>query len=151
MIVVRPWRVTARDSDYPIQELLTNYAEKYEHKTTLLRIILAVLFCVQLGSLSSSAEQIEENLQPYVIYKPDPYISPVAIRRGWGGKITCELKINAKTGLVDEVKVVRHTGYPTLDAEAVMTLFKWKFRPNTITHGKVTYELGVLGRGRILH
>jgi TonB family protein len=40
-----------------------------------------------------------------------------------------ELKINAKTGLVDEVKVVRHTGYPTLDAEAVMTLFKWKFAP----------------------
>jgi TonB family protein len=116
-----------------------------------LRIIVVALFCLQLGSWPSSAEQIEENWQPYVIYKPDPVLPAVALRNGWGGKIVCLLTINRGTGLVEEVKVIRHTGYPQLDAQMVLTLFNWRFRPGTITHGKISCHIGVLGRGRILH
>jgi TonB family protein len=115
------------------------------------KILLAIFVSLQLWSLWTWAEQIEDNWQPYVTYKPDPVIPMVALRKGWGGKIRCLLTINPKTGLVDEVKVVRHTGYPKLDAEAVMTFFRWKFRPGTISHANVTYELGVYGRGRNLH
>jgi TonB family protein len=116
-----------------------------------LRIIIVALFCLQLGSWPSSAEQIEENWQPYVIYKPDPTIPAVALRNGWGGKIVCRVTINPRTGLAEEVKVIRHTGYPQLDAEMVLTFFKWRFRPGTVTHLKITYHLGILGRARILH
>ena len=116
-----------------------------------LRIIVVALFCLQLGAWSSLAEQIEENFQPYVIYKPDPVIPAVAIRNGWGGHIVCLLAINPKNGVVDEVKVVRHTRYRQLDAIMVMTFFNWRFRPGTITHAKIGYELGVYGRGRDLH
>lgn len=114
--------------------------------TTLLSLAI-LLSAVGTGS----AEQIEENWQPYVIYKPDPSIPAVAIRKGWGGTIRAQLTINPKTGLVEEVKVVRHTGYPTLDAEMVMTLFKWKFRPGTLSKTIVTYHLGIGGRARDLH
>ncbi|MEY2545999.1 MAG: Gram-negative bacterial TonB protein C-terminal [Verrucomicrobiota bacterium] len=103
------------------------------------------------GISGAKGEQIEENWQPFVIYKPDPFIPMVALRKGWGGTIRCQLTINPKSGLVDEVKVVRHTGYKTLDAEMVMTFFKWKFRPGTITKATITYEVGIGGRARSLH
>jgi TonB family protein len=115
-----------------------------------LTIVLGLLL-ISLSPTPGIAEQIEENWQPYVIYKPDPFLPAVALRKGWGGTIRCLLTINPKSGLVDEVKVVRHTGYKSLDAETVMTLFKWKFRPGTITKTVVTYELGVTNRARSLH
>jgi outer membrane biosynthesis protein TonB len=61
------------------------------------------------------------------------------------------LTINPKSGLVEEVKVVRHTGYKVLDAEMVMTLFKWKFRPGTIARATITTQIGITGRARSLH
>lgn len=115
------------------------------------RIFLVTLACLQLSSLCSFAEQIQENWKPYVLSTVDPFIPAVALRQGWGGKIVCQLTINPKNGIVDEVKVVRHTPYPRLDAEAVMALFKWKFRPGTLTHTTISYRLGVLGRARDYH
>lgn len=49
---------------------------------------------------------------------------------------------NTKTGLADEVKVLRSTGYRELDASAVMTLFKWKFQPGTVDHCLAIDSLG---------
>jgi TonB family protein len=113
---------------------------------------LSILLAVGLLGIGTPfAEQIEENWQPYVIYKPDPTIPAVAIRKGWGGTVRAILTINPKTGLVDEVKVVRHSGHPTLDAELVMTLFQWKFRPGTISKTMITYQVGIGGRARDLH
>lgn len=120
-------------------------------KLKLFPAILLAAFTLTLTIGSVAAEQIEDNWQPYVIYKPDPFIPMVAVRKGWGGKIRCHVTINQKTGLVDEVKVTRHTGYPTLDAEMVMTLFKWKFKPGTIKEANINYQLGVLGRAHDLH
>jgi len=42
------------------------------------------------------------------------------------------MSINQKTGDVDEVGVVLRSGNKRLDAAAVMTFFKWKFKPGTI-------------------
>jgi TonB family protein len=110
-------------------------------------IVLGVTFGVPLAI----AEQIEENWQPYVIYKPDPVIPAVALRKGWGGTMRLLLTINPKNGVVDEVKVLRHSGHRTLDAEVVMTMFKWRFRPGTVTKIGITYQVGVAGRARSLH
>ena len=116
------------------------------------KFALILLLLVALPDLVSvRAEQIETNWQPYVTFKPDPFIPMVALRKGWGGKIMCHVTINSKTGLVDEVKVIRHTGYPALDAEMVMTLFKWRFKSGTINQANISYRLGVAGRARDLH
>jgi outer membrane biosynthesis protein TonB len=116
-----------------------------------LRIFVVVLCCAQFLTASVRSEQIEENFQPYVTYKPDPVMPAVALRQGWHGHITCVLTINPKSGLVDEVKVVRHTGNPKLDAILVMCFFSWKFRPGTITRTKINYSVGSLGRGADYH
>jgi outer membrane biosynthesis protein TonB len=116
-----------------------------------LRTIAVVLCCAQVAAVSLRAEQIEENFQPYVISKPDPVMPMVAVRQGWHGHIVCVLTINPKNGIVDEVKVVRHTGNPKLDAIMVMTFFNWRFRPGTISKTKIQYDIGTLGRGRDLH
>ncbi len=116
-----------------------------------MRIWLTILTAAVLCLPTTRAEQIEENWQPYVIYKPDPVIPAVAIRKGWGGTIRVLLTINPKNGLVDEVKVLRHSGHQTLDAEMVMTFFKWKFRPGTVTKVGVNYQVGITGRARSLH
>ena len=118
---------------------------------SLFRLLLVTLVFLQWSALPLPAEQIDENWKPYVVSTAEPFYSAVALRKGWGGKVACVLTINPKNGVVEEVKVVRHTGHPTLDAEAVMALFKWRFRPGTITHTKVTYEFGVLGRGHDYH
>ena len=118
---------------------------------SIFRLFLVTLVCLQWSALPLRAEQILDNWKPYVISAPDPFYSAVALRKGWGGRIVCMLTINSKNGVVEEVKVVRHTGHPTLDAEAVMALFKWRFRPGTITHTQVTCEFGVLGRGHDYH
>jgi outer membrane biosynthesis protein TonB len=74
----------------------------------------------------------------------------VALRKGWGGHVVCALKINPRTGVVDEVSVVRHTHFPQIDAIMVMTLFKWRFRPG-VSHTTVSYDLGVYGRSHDYH
>ena len=42
------------------------------------------------------------------------------------------LKINAKTGAVDEVSVMKRAPQPALNAAMVLALFKWKFKPGSI-------------------
>jgi len=122
-----------------------------------LKTIIAVVFCVQLSLFSASAlptasgQEKEDDYKKYVIYDPEPVIPAVVLRNGWGGHIICVLKINPKNGLVDEVKVIRHTGHSKLDAIMVLTLFSWKFRPGTITHTTVSYTLGVYGRAHSIH
>ncbi len=88
---------------------------------------------------------------PNLIFAPEPVIPPVALRKGWGGKGIYRLKINPRNGTVDEVKVLKRTGYQVLDAEMVMTLFKWRFKPNTFTSYTLSYEIGILGRARTYH
>ena len=88
---------------------------------------------------------------PNLVYAPDPVIPQVALRKGWGGRGVYQLKINQNNGTVDEVKVLKRIGYPVLDAEMVMTLFKWRFKPHSITSCTIPCELGVYGRARDYH
>lgn len=124
---------------------------RFDYMNNFLRTIIAAVFCVQLSLFSASAQQNEVDYKKYVIYNPEPVIPQVVLRNGWGGHIVCVLAINPTNGVVDEVKVVRHTGHAKLDAIMVLTLFSWRFRPGTITHITVGYTLGIYGRGRDLH
>jgi TonB family protein len=116
-----------------------------------LRFSLLLVLLVNLGCFPAAADQIEENFQPFVLYKPDPEVPMIGLRQNWHGTVICELTINRKTGVVDEVKVTRHTLFPRLDSLVVLTLFKWKFKPNTITRTRIYYKFGVSGTGRTVH
>ena len=41
------------------------------------------------------------------------------------------LTINPQTGLVDQVGILKKTGTQKLDGGAVLTFFKWKFKPGS--------------------
>lgn len=73
------------------------------------------------------------------------------VRRGAAGRGMYLLKVNAKTGDVDEVKVLRHTPYKALDELAVRAFFQWKFQPGGQTEVKVPCEFYVTGFSHLLH
>jgi TonB family protein len=116
-----------------------------------LRLLLLTVLFVSFGSRPVAAEQIEENFQPYVLYKPDPQVPLIGLRQNWHGTVVCELSINKNTGLVEEVKVTQHTVFPRLDADVVLTMFKWRFKPHTIGRTRIRFHFGVIGTGRIVH
>ena len=118
---------------------------------TFIKVLLGFMFLLLSGTGYTAPKIDQDDYARYIISKPEPVIPMVALRKGWGGHVVCLLTINPKNGVVDEVKVVRHTHYPKLDAIMVMTLFNWRFRPGTITQARISYELGVYGRSRDYH
>ena len=75
---------------------------------------------------------VPEKLKSILLYAPDPVFPIASQRMGQHGKGIYRLVINGKTGGVEEVKVLRRTGYRELDASAIWTFFQWKFRPGSI-------------------
>ena len=51
---------------------------------------------------------------------------------GWNGKGLFLLKVNPRTGNVDEVKVLKSTGHVMFNEFAAKAFFQWKFRPGTL-------------------
>jgi TonB family protein len=84
------------------------------------------------------------------ITAPDPEYPIKAQHVGDQGQGIYRLIINDKTGVVDEVKVMKSTHSRELDASAVMTLFKWKFRPG-INHRDLLVVFQLTGWSRELH
>jgi hypothetical protein len=58
---------------------------------------------------------------------PDPGISDQSAAHPRARPGLYRPVLNQKTGMADEVKVLKRTGYREADASAVMTLFKWNF------------------------
>jgi TonB family protein len=81
---------------------------------------------------------------------PDPNYPPAAEQRGHHGQGIFRLMINDKTGLVDQVQVFKTTGFGELNSEAVLALFKWKFRPG-IKQRDVSVMFESTGTARQLH
>ena len=70
---------------------------------------------------------------------------------GAKGRGRFRLTVNAKTGLVDEVKIVQSTGFPDLNKLAVKALLQWQFQPGTRSPVEVPVEFAIQGGNRILH
>lgn len=81
----------------------------------------------------------------------DPEYPPLLYRHGVGGKGVFLLKINQKTGDVDEVKVLKSAGYTILNELAAKAFLQWKFQPGSAKELKVQYEFYVHGFSRVLH
>lgn len=84
------------------------------------------------------------------VFAPDPEFPITAEHLGEQGQGIYRLVLNQKTGIVDQVKVLKSTGARELDASSVMTFFKWKFQPG-IDHRDVLVIYHVTGWSRGLH
>jgi TonB family protein len=82
---------------------------------------------------------------------PDPEYPMKSQHLGYQGQGIYRLVINKKTGMADEIKVLRTTGHRELDGSAVLTLLKWKFQPGTIDHRDVLVVFQMTGWARDLH
>ena len=116
----------------------------------------AVLALLQLAFLTpcravTGTVTIEPKYKKDSISAPEPEFPVAAKNLGEQGQGIYRLKINQKTGTVDEVKVLKTTGAHDLDASSVMTFFKWKFRPGSIDHRDVLVIFHVTGWARGLH
>ncbi|MEY2547364.1 MAG: hypothetical protein QOG48_2481 [Verrucomicrobiota bacterium] len=84
------------------------------------------------------------------IVAPDPEYPTLAKSQRHGGQGIFRLIINEKTGVVDEVQVFKGTGHGELNREAIMTLFKWRFKPG-IKQRDVAISFEGVGRANELH
>jgi TonB family protein len=120
---------------------------------TPLRIVLTLLF-LQLALLTpcyaTDIVRIDPKYKKDTVTAPDPEYPLKAQHLGYQGQGIYRLMINEKTGVVDEVKVMKSTHHRELDANAVMTLFNWKFRPG-INHRDLLVVFELTGWSRGLH
>ncbi|MEP6603565.1 MAG: energy transducer TonB [Spartobacteria bacterium] len=117
-------------------------------KTSLRSLILLLAVAQMFWSVRSDASiEGPANYKNYVVSSPEPAWWSLA-RRGMRGKVVCQVKIDPKNGDVTEVHVLKKTMFPAFNAEVVLTCFKWKFKPGTITEATIPFELEVRGFGR---
>src|SRR2546430_1954605 len=116
------------------------------------RILLSLLL---LGLLSPcyapDIVRIPPQYKKDALSSPEPEYPIKAQHLGYQGQGIYRLVINKKTGMADEIKVLRTTGHRELDASAVMTLLNWKFAPGTIDHRDVLIVFQLTGWARGLH
>ena len=118
---------------------------------TPLRILLTLLFlAVTTPSYATDIVRIDPKYKKDTLTAPDPEYPMKAQHLGYQGQGIYRLMINDKTGVVDEVKVMKSTHYRELDASAVMTLFNWKFRPG-VNHRDLLVVFQLTGWVRGLH
>ena len=70
---------------------------------------------------------------------------------GAKGRGIYRLTINAKSGLVDEVKIVKSAGFKDLNELAAKALLQWQFQPGSRSPVEVPVEFDIQGGNRILH
>lgn len=121
------------------------------------KIILVALITLGLGLFPAMAQR--HGTEPFVttgspaglIKKIEPEYPMGYVIHGAKGKGRYRLTINAKSGLVDEVKIIQSTGYRELNELAVKALLQWQFKPGTPSPVEVPVEFAIQGGNRILH
>jgi TonB family protein len=119
---------------------------------------IAIMSVIALAGLSSAHAQ-RHGTEPIVttgspaglVKKIEPEYPMGFVIHGAKGRGLFRLTINAKSGLVDEVKIVQSTGYSDLNKLAVKALLQWQFQPGTHSPVEVPVEFAIQGGNRILH
>lgn len=86
-----------------------------------------------------------------LVKKIEPEYPIAMVIHGAKGRGVFRLTINAKSGLVDECKIVKSTGYKDLNELAAKALLQWQFQPGTRSPIEVPVEFDIQGGNRILH
>ncbi|SRR5438445_774698 len=122
-----------------------------------LKVAVVSLIALQAGLLSTHAQrhgvepQVTTGSPAGLIKKIEPEYPIGFVTHGAKGKGRFLLTINAKSGLVDEVKIIQSTGYSDLNKLAVKALLQWQFKPGTPSPVEVPVEFDIRGGNRILH
>jgi TonB family protein len=122
-----------------------------------LKIAAVSLIALLAGLLSTQAQRhgtepiVTTGTPPGLIKKVEPEYPIGFVIHGAKGKGRFRLTINAKSGLVDEVKILQSTGYSDLNKLAVRALLQWTFKPGTPSPVEVPVEFDIQGGSRILH
>jgi hypothetical protein len=98
------------------------------------RKLCAVLVLLTLTTVPFTCRAAEQVMIPtkfkgLILDAPEPVFVEGARKDTGVSQGVYRLTINQQTGLVDEVGVLKKTGTQKLDGTAVMTFFKWKFKP----------------------
>jgi TonB family protein len=116
------------------------------------RILAAVVALLVIGnSLCLADVETFTGRAPGVI-KWVPVDFPPQLRvYGWNGKGLFLLTVNARTGDVDEIKVLKSTGHVLFNELAAKAFFQWKFQPGSARQVQVPVEFYSRGYSRDLH
>ncbi len=121
-----------------------------------LKILSLTLLGLQYG-LAAAHAAISVDVDVYVGKPPGliKYVEPVypqaAANHGLSGKGQFLLKVNPKTGEVDEVKILKSTGHVYLNELAAKAFLQWRFQPGVVTQVQVPVEFYAHGFRRNLH
>jgi TonB family protein len=77
-------------------------------------------------------------------FMPPPGYPKIAQYHRQQGKGWFELTIDFSTGRVQQVKVLKSTGWKLLDDSAVATFLQWRAKPRTIYHAVLPMEFKVV-------
>lgn len=119
---------------------------------------IALVSVIALAGLSSTHAQ-RHGVEPIVttgspaglVKKIEPEYPMGFVIHGAKGRGIYRLTINPKSGLVDEVKIVKTTGYRELNELAAKALLQWQFQPGTHSPVEVPVDFDIQGGNRILH
>ena len=122
-----------------------------------LKLAIVSLIALQVGLFSAHAQRHGTN--PIVttgspaglVKKVEPEYPMSIVIHGAKGRGIYRLTINAKTGLVDQVKIVKSAGFKDLNELAAKALLQWQFQPGTRSPVEVPVEFDIQGGNRILH
>jgi TonB family protein len=125
---------------------------------TRLSLKIAIVSVTALAGLSSALAQrhgvepiVTTGSPPGLVKKIEPEYPMGFVIHGAKGRGRFRLTINAKSGLVDEVKIVQSTGFQDLNKLACKALLQWQFQPGTRSPVEVPVEFAIQGGNRILH
>src|SRR4030095_812167 len=119
-------------------------------KTSLRILLMLLVFAALTPCFATDIVRIPPQYKKDTIAAPDPEYPIKAQHLGYQGQGLYRLIINEKTGVVDEVKVMKSTGHRELDANAGMTLLNGKFRPG-VNHRDLLVVFQLTGWSRGLH
>ena len=117
------------------------------------KVLFATLFLLLAGFMSPcrATVYVRPEWTRFLIKYVDPEYPIVLQRHGVGGSGIFLVKINQKTGEVDEVKVIKSTGYVILNELAAKAMLQWKFQPGAPAELKVPMTFEIKGFSRVLH
>ncbi len=74
---------------------------------------------------------------------PVPEYPAIAVRWGWEGAVYLRFKI-LQSGHVDEVKIIKSSGYPIMDNAAKTTVERWEFpKQKSTRYEKIQFEFKI--------
>jgi outer membrane biosynthesis protein TonB len=113
------------------------------------RIVLISAVVALFGHPACGADQqadIPDKFKGIILRAPNPDDAPPPIaRRLIHTQGVYRLVINYTTGTVDEIRVLKRNAIKSLDANVVIALSKWKFRPGTLKHRELPVVFDTTG------